>query len=71
LEFQYKSLNLRKQTKINMRNIIKNFKQTSEYEVLSEIFKLKRLGLAIIFNILGFASMYGILELYLIYKYGS
>jgi len=54
-----------------MRNIIKNFKQTSEYEVLSEIFKLKRLGLAIIFNILGFASMYGILELYLIYKYGS
>jgi hypothetical protein len=53
-----------------MRNIIRNFKQTADYEVLSEVFKLKRLALAALFNVLAFASMYGILELFLIYKYG-
>ncbi len=53
-----------------MRNIIRNFKQTAEYEVLSEIFKLKRLALAALFNFLALASMYGMLELFLIYKYG-
>jgi hypothetical protein len=52
-----------------MRNIIRNFKQTSEYEVLLEIFNLKRLALAALFNILAIASMYGMLELFLIYKY--
>lgn len=53
-----------------MRNFIQNFKQTADYEVLSEVFKLKRLALAALFNVSAFAFMYGVLELYLIYKYG-
>lgn len=53
-----------------MRNFIQNFKQTADYEVLSEVFKLKRLALAVLFNVLAFATMYGVLELFLIYKYG-
>lgn len=53
-----------------MRNIIRNFKQTAEYEVLSEIFKLKRLAYAALLNVTALGMMYGILELFLIYKYG-
>jgi len=70
LEFPNNSVNLGKQTILIMRNFIQNFKQTADYEVLAEIFKLKRLALAALFNVLAFASMYGILELFLIYKYG-
>lgn len=53
-----------------MRNYILKFKQTAEYEVLSEIFKLKRLAYAALFNVTALGMMYGVLELYLIYKYG-
>ena len=53
-----------------MRNIIQNFKKTADYQVLVEVFKLKRLALSALFNVLAFVSMYATLELFLIYKYG-
>ena len=53
-----------------MKNLILKFKETPEYEVLSEIFKVKRLGYAILLNVCAISTMYGLLELYLIFKYG-
>lgn len=53
-----------------MRKLILKFKQTPDYEVLTEMFQLKRLGYAILFNVFAISTMYGLLELYLIFKYG-
>jgi hypothetical protein len=69
LEFPNKSLNLGKQTILIMRNIIKKFKESADYQVLLEMSNPKIILGAVLFNICAFVFMYGFLDLLLYIHY--
>ena len=53
-----------------MKNKIQKFKKSADYIVLAEIFTKKNILYGILFNVCIMGSMYGALELWLMFKFG-
>ena len=69
MEFPNKSLNLGKQTLNIMRKLVQKITESTEWELLSEMSRVKILLGAIAFNVGAYFFMYAILDVILFINY--